>query len=163
MRYPKLFLLAVAFLMLSTNYVPTSGYVPIFMSRDEMEKAVKLDAPRPMYETGKLYYKAPYLYIIEKYKGVHIIDNTDPSNPEKISFLHIDGIRDIAIKNDVLYADNAVDLIAVQFNESLTSVNVSKRIKNFFPEMESPDGWGLSYSIRKSRPDNSIIVGWKIR
>ena len=161
MRYIKFFLLGVSLLMLSSDYVPISGYVPVLMTRTEMEQAIKLDEPRAMFETGKLYYKAPYLFIIEKYKGVHIFDNTDPTEPEKISFLHIDGIRDIAIKNNVLYADNAIDLIAVHFNDQLNSISVSKRIHNFFPEMETPDGRELPYSVRKNRPGNSIIVGWK--
>lgn len=163
MRLSKYFILIGALFMLSSDFYPISEYVPILIDRDEMERAIKLDSPRPIYEPGKIYYKSPYLFIVEKYKGVHIIDNANPSNPEKINFLHIDGIRDVSVKGDVLYADNAVDLIAIQFNSSITEITVSKRIENYFPEMTPPDGWGLPYSVWANRPANSIIVGWKKR
>lgn len=163
MRLTKYFILIGALFLLSSDFYPISEYVPILIDRNEMEQAVKLDSPRPMYEPGKIYYKSPYLFIVEKYKGVHIIDNTNPSNPEKINFLHIDGIRDVSVKGDVLYADNAVDLIAIQFNSSITEITVTKRLENYFPEMTPPDGWGLPYAVLANRSENSIIVGWKKR
>ncbi len=158
----RLILFAAVF-MLNSSFYPVSEYVPILIDRQEMEKAVKLGSPRPMFEPGKIYYKSPWLFIVEKYKGVHIIDNSNPSNPEKMVFLHIDGVRDVAMKGNVLYADNAVDLIAVQFNSSLTEISVSKRLQNYFPEMSPPDGWGLPHSVWAYRPKDSIIVGWKKR
>ena len=158
--YKYLMLLATA-LLLCSDYYPQSGYIPVLMQRAEMERAVKLEPPRPMNDPGKIYYKSPYLFIVEKYKGVHIIENSNPANPEKIGFIHVDGIRDIAMKDDVMYADNAVDLIAIQFNALNTSVSVSKRLKNYFPEMSAPDGMAVPSYIYKNRPANSIIVGWK--
>lgn len=161
MRFIKYIMLLVATVLLCSDYYPVSGYIPVLMNRDEMERAVKLESPRPMNDPGKIYYKIPYLFIVEKYKGVHVIDNSNAANPEKIGFIHIDGIRDIAMRDDVMYADNAVDLIAVQFNASYTSVSVSKRLKNYFPEMTAPDGMGIPYYVYKNRPANSIIVDWK--
>ena len=158
--YKYLMLLATALLLCSDHY-PESGYIPVLMERAEMERAVKLEPPRSMNDPGKIYYKSPYLFIVEKYKGVHIIENSNPANPEKIGFIHVDGIRDIAMKDNVMYADNAVDLIAIQFNASYTSVSVSKRLKNYFPEMTAPDGMSFPYYSYKNRPANSIIVAWK--
>ena len=155
------YLLLLTMAVLFCSDINPSGYVPIFMTRDEMERAVRLESPRPMLEPGKIYYKNPYLLIVEKYKGVHIFDNTNPENPNKIGFLHIDGIRDMAMKDDVLYADNSVDLIAVQINASATSAMVTKRLKNYFQEMLPPDGMPLASYSYKNRPANSILVGWK--
>jgi hypothetical protein len=159
MKIIKYLLLFGAAIILCSDYYPMTIYVPVFMERNEMELAVKLEPPRPMIEPGKIYYKTPWLMIIEKYKGVHLIDNSNPENPERIGFVHIDGVRDIAMKNDVLYADNAVDLIAIKFNESLTSVSVTQRLRNYFPMLTSPDGWGIT----AYQPANSIIVAWKTK
>lgn len=161
MNVLKYLLLLTAALLLCSDYYPSSVYVPVLMDRAEMERAIKFEPPRPMSDPGKIYYKDPYLFIVEKNKGVHIIENSNPANPEKIGFIHIDGVRDIAMKNNVMYADNAVDLIAVQLNDSYTSVSVSKRFKNYFPEMLAPDGTSFPFYIYKSRPANSIIVAWK--
>jgi len=161
MHLKKYLLLLATAVLLCSDYYPVSGYIPVLMDRAEMERAVKLEPPRPMIDPGKIYYKTPFLFIVEKHKGVHIIENSNPANPEKIGFIHIDGVRDIAMKNDVMYADNAVDLIAVQLNASYTSVTVSKRFKNYFPEMVAPDGSGFFPYGYKKRLANSVIVGWK--
>ena len=161
MHLNKYLLLLATAVLLCSDFYPVSGYIPVLMDRTEMERAVKLEPPRQMSNPGKIYYKSPYLFIVEKYKGVHVIDNSNAANPEKIGFLHIDGVRDIAIKNDVMYADNAVDLIAVQLNASYTTVTVSKRLKNYFPEMVAPDGRNFPSYVYKTRPANSIIVAWK--
>lgn len=161
MHLNKYLLLLATAVLLCSDFYPVSEYVPVLMDRTEMERAVKLEPPRPMIDPGNIYYKNPFLFIVEKHKGVHVIDNSNASNPEKIGFIHIDGVRDIAIKNNVMYADNAVDLIAVQFNDSYTSVSVSKRLKNYFPEMVAPDGISFPSYIYKNRPANSIIVAWK--
>jgi hypothetical protein len=159
MKIIKYLLLFGAAILLCSDYYPTTIYVPVLMDRNEMELAVKLEPPRPMIEPGKIYYKTPWLMIVEKYKGVHLIDNSNPENPEKIGFVHIDGVRDIAMKDNVLYADNAVDLIAIKFNESLTSVSVTQRLRNYFPKLTAPDGW----NILTNQPANFIIVAWKTK
>ena len=38
-------------------------------------------------------------------EGVHIVDNSDPSNPTNLSFLSIPGNLDISIIDDYLYVD----------------------------------------------------------
>ena len=162
MHLNKYLLLLATAVLLCSDFYPVSGYIPVLMDRTEMEQAIKFEPPRPMNDPGKIYYKDSYLFIVEKYKGVHVIDNSNAANPEKIGFIHIDGVRDIAIKNNVMYADNAVDLIAVQLNASYTSISVTKRLKNYFPEMASPDGMDFPSHIYKNRPANSIIVAWNV-
>ncbi len=162
MRILKYLLLFVTATALCNDYYPTSAYVPVLMTRTEMERAVKLESARPLHDPGKIYYKSPYLFIVEKHKGVHVLDNSNPKNPENICFIHIDGVRDIAMKDQVMYADNAVDLIAIQLNSSCSSITVSKRFKNYFPEMTAPDGMGIPYYMMQSRPANSIVVNWKL-
>lgn len=163
MRVLKYFVFIAPFLFLSLDFYPESAYVPVMMTRSELEKSIKLEEPREISSPGKIYFKSPYLFIVEKHKGVHVIDNSNPSNPIKFKFIHIDGIRDIAIKQDILFADNAVDLIALKLNSNVTSINITKRLRNYFPEMESPDGFGIPLYVRKTRPENTVIVSWKLK
>ncbi len=136
-------------------------YMPVFMQRDEMERAVRLETPTPIKNPGKIYIKDQYIFINEKYKGFHIIDNSDPSSPVQKGFVHIDGCLDIAIKGNILYADNAVDLVAIQLNNELNNLSVSGRVKNAFPEPSSPDGYWYAQQFNKYRPKNGIIVRWE--
>ena len=138
-------------------------YNPIFMLRSELEQSVRLESPRILMNPGKIYLKDDLIFINEKYLGIHVIDNSNPSAPENVAFLHIDGCIDMAMKDNVLYADNAVDLVSLMVKSDLTGIQVTSRIKNVFPELLAPDGRGLSSREQAARPENSILVRWKHR
>jgi len=130
-------------------------YIPIYMSRDVLENSVKYIAgEREMIETGKIYYRYPYIFINERYKGVHVINNTDPYNPVKEGFILAPGCIDMAVKGNIIYLDNAVDLVSFDLNTK----EVTSRIRNVFPE-PTPSGDIFRYR-KEDRPKGSIIVRW---
>jgi len=136
-------------------------YTPVFMERSEMEKAVRLLPAAPIKNPGKIYIKDNYIYINERYKGFHVIDNSNPSAPVNRAFLQIDGCLDIAIKNNLIYADNAVDLVVIATDPGLNGITVGGRVRDAFPEPSSPDGFWMTRSFEKYRPKNGIIVRWE--
>ena len=136
-------------------------YTPVYMKRSELESAVKLEAASPIRNPGKIYIKDQYIFINEKYKGFHIIDNTDPASPVQKAFLHVDGCLDIAIKGNFMYVDNAVDLVTISMSSNWSSISVTGRIKNAFPEPSSPDGYWYASQFEKYRPKDGIIVRWE--
>lgn len=155
--------IATGILLSSSEPVYYGAYSPVYMDRSEMENAIKIEAAQPLRATGKIYIYGQYILVNEKYKGIHVIDNSDPASPQNIAFLHIDGCIDMAMKDDILYADNAIDLIALKTTGNFSSVQVTERIKNIFPETASPDGYWPSYSVSQLRPKNTILVAWKKR
>jgi len=66
---------------------------------------------------GKIYYYNEMIMINERYEGIHIYDNSDPSAPESLGFLAIPGNLDVAIKNDIMYADSYVDLLTIDVSD----------------------------------------------
>jgi hypothetical protein len=148
-------------LLSSSEPVFYGEYSPVFMDRTAMENAVKIEAAQPLRATGKIYIYGQYILVNEKYKGIHVIDNSNPASPVNLAFLHIDGCIDMAMKDNILYADNAIDLIALKTTDNFASVQVTERIKNIFPETGSPDGYWMPYSVSQFRPKNGIIVAWK--
>jgi hypothetical protein len=139
----------------SDSYYENRNYIPVFMKRNDLEKSVSYQSfERDMENPGKIYYQAPYIYINERYKGVHLINNSDPRNPVKVGFIVAPGCIDMAVKGNILYLDNAVDLVAFD----LITKQVTKRIKNVFPEPVSPEN-ELFYSSEDR--EGYILVGWK--
>ena len=131
-------------------------YTPVFMSRETLENSVKYIAgARDMIQTGKIYYRAPYIYVNERYKGVHVINNTDREHPVNEGFILAPGCIDMAVKGSILYLDNAVDFVSFD----LDSKQVTKRIREVFPEPLRPDGANF-YSL-PGRPKGYILVEWK--
>ena len=161
----KLFIsLFVIVLFCSVDPVPSEPfpYRPILMTRTTLESSVDLlKDPVKLVHPGKIYIKDNYLFINEKYKGIHVIDNTDPSNPKKAGFLRIPGCIDMAVKGNILYADNAVDLVAIDISNP-DNIAVTKRIKYVFPELNPPGQSWIPWNYEaENRPENTIIVGWE--
>jgi len=133
-----------------------NAYSPVFMSRETLENSVKyIPGARDMIQTGKIYYRAPYIFVNERYKGVHIINNTNPAVPISEGFILAPGCIDMAVKGNILYLDNAVDLVSFD----LDSKQITKRIRNVFPEPLPPDDF-VSFS-HYNRPKDYILVEWK--
>jgi len=152
-----LFLVAgVWMLHTSSSDYDDRNYLPVFMKRSDLEKSVSYQsAERKMESPGKIYYKAPYIFINEKYKGVHVINNSDPVHPVNEGFIVAPGCIDMAVKGNILYLDNAVDLVAFDW----LAKQPTKRIRNVFPEPVSPENEVFISDINR---EDYILVGWKI-
>ena len=86
---------------------------------------------RVINETGKIYIYDDFLFVSEPEEGIHVIDNSDPANPQNISFIEIPGTADLAINDDILYADSYIDLLAFDIGNPF-HVTLSKRIEDVF-------------------------------
>lgn len=146
------------------NFVYYTGYSPVLMERSDLEKSVKGIAPlNAMENPGKIYIKGTRLFVVEKYSGIHVINNEDPSAPKMVKFITIPGVVDIAVKGDILYADNAVDLVGINIS-NMDKIRVQSRVKNVFPELIHPELRYIPSEFRQgNRPANTVIVNWKRR
>ena len=58
---------------------------PIYMSYKELRSSIKQVAAQDLQKPGKMYFKDDYIFIVEQMKGIHIIDNSNPSAPQNLS------------------------------------------------------------------------------
>jgi hypothetical protein len=144
----------------STDPAWNYSYLPVLMDIEDLRQSVSFEEPRPMKETGKIYIKGNHLFVSEKYEGVHVFDNTDPKNPQNMGFIKIPGCMDMAVKGTILYADNAIDLVAIDIS-SPNNPAIRKRVENAFPEIVSPEGYIPHEFSKGKRPDGTVIVGWE--
>lgn len=87
--------------------------VPIYEKMSTIRsQGVTVRAPQNIEDFGKIYLYQDYLFINEPQKGIHIYDNSNPKQPFAVSFLNIPGNVDMAVKDNILYADSYVDLLA---------------------------------------------------
>ena len=111
-------------------------------------------------ESGKIYAYGQYVLVNDKYKGIHIIDNSDPANPAKIGFINIPGNVDMAVKNDILYADSWLDLYVFDFTDP-ANPSLINRLEDVLPERQ-PDFEGLIWEVDYGEydPASEVVVGW---
>ncbi|MBU2916222.1 hypothetical protein [Reichenbachiella agariperforans] len=88
------------------------AYVPIY-SLDESTE-VEITEAQEFINPGKIYKYADYIFISEASRGFHIIDNSTPSSPVKSGFFNIPKNNNIAVKDNVVYADSGFDLLAIK-------------------------------------------------
>ncbi len=132
-------------------------YSPVYISRQDLNNSVKFENARPLKKTGKIFMKGSYVFVGERYEGVHIIDNRNPREPKNVGFIEIAGNVDVSTKGNVLYADNAVDLVAIDIS-NLPAIKILKRIEGVFSEANQvlpPDGGNFEYDASKG-----YIINW---
>ncbi len=138
---------------------------PVFMSVETFRSSVKVvPEPQTIVNYGKMCFYQGYLYISESEKGIHIIDNRDATNPQKIGFIELLGNADLSIRNGLLYADSYIDL--VWFDISNPAFPALKgRLENVFnnalPRMEN--FYGYDYQMTNSGQTDGIVVGWQVK
>ena len=89
-------------------------YDQVFVTPDEYRLAsATFEEPRELEQPGKIYFYNNLILINEVRKGIHWIDNSNPNNPTNLGFLPIPGNHDMAIQNDILYADAYTDLVLI--------------------------------------------------
>ncbi|SFR39481.1 LVIVD repeat-containing protein [Robiginitalea myxolifaciens] len=131
---------------------------PLTMSLSEFRAEVALTAPQPIKESGKIYVYLDYIFVGEVGKGVHIIDNRDPSAPVRIGFLNIPGNADISIRGDFLFADSLFDLVVLDISD-LSSIWQVTRLEGV---LQYPPIWPVGADIIEGEFDyeNEVVVGW---
>ncbi len=143
------------------GYDTSRGMKPIYLPAENYDH-ISFQPMRPLTESAKIYVKDKLIFAIEQGEGVHIIDNSDPTKPQKIRFLRIFGCNDIAIKGSTMYADNLTDLVAIDFSK-LDSPKVINRVKNLYPNNNGDADYPKNYNgyFECVNPKNGKVIGWK--
>jgi len=117
------FLLFITALLWSSCYqeevpetVTVQGLKPIYIEESSVGTALS-EAPKAFDNLGKIVTRGSFIYINEKTRGIHVIDNTVPTNPVTRHFWAIPGNIDFTIKENLLYADNGFDLMTIDIKQ----------------------------------------------
>jgi hypothetical protein len=105
--------------------------IPLSIGQEQLKNSISTNEPQDLVNPSKIYAYQNYLIICETKKGLHIIDNANPSSPRKLSFLKIPGVIDMAVKDNILYVDNYTDLVALDISNP-KSIKEVGRLKNMF-------------------------------
>lgn len=91
---------------------------------------------------GKIYIAEDFILIGEEEKGIHVIDNTDSSNPQNVSFINVPGNREFFVNGDFLYAESYYDVVKIDISDPKNAV-ISDRA-NFVVPLEYTNEAGES-------------------
>lgn len=129
-------------------------YLPVYKTTAEIRANIKSNAAKPIERPGKLYIRGQYIFLNEVDRGIHIIDNSNPSQPKNIAFVDIPGNMDIAVKGNTLYADLFTDLVAIDIANP-QQVALKKIVEGVFPHRYYGNGFYAD--------STKVIAHWEAR
>jgi len=165
-----LIILAGLFAGCSYDYSETYSYKinePVFMSVSEFRNSVRVTKEQHQISNyGKICFYNGFLYISESEVGIHIINNTNPSQPRIVGFIELVGNADLAIRDNILYADALIDLVWFDISDP-ANPQLQGRLENVFPEalpiIDNQYGYDFSMCYSEDGRKKGFIVSWALK
>lgn len=124
---------------------------PVYKTRQEVWSEIKSKPAKAIINPGKISLFGSTVFLNEIDKGIHVIDNSNPSQPKNIGFIEVPGNIDLAINGNRLYADLFNDLITIDISnpQQVKVVSIKEKV---FPHRAFSNGF--------SADTNLVIVDW---
>ena len=142
------------------NFTGTA-YVPIYGDPSQL-LTIAEEPVQATIRPGKIYAYGSLIFQNELNKGFHIIDNSNPSQPRKVSFLKVPYSTEIAIRNNFLYTNSISDLVVLDLQDPLHPV-LAKRIAGAFPAVNQQYPPMRNVFFVCPDPSKGTVVDWEIQ
>jgi hypothetical protein len=150
--------LAIACTVREDNII--KGLAPIYAALSDIN-TITATTPKPFTNAGKIIqYGDKFTLQLETGTGVHIIDCADKMNPAKILFVQIPGVTEIAIKDNILLANNFNDLVSINI-DSNNNVQVVGRLKNVYKNTSATVPAKSNTYFECVDSTKGVVVGWQ--
>jgi hypothetical protein len=131
-------------------------YTPQYKKLSQVRAEMTSQPAEAIASPGKLYVYGNYIFLNERGKGVHIIDNSNPAAPRNTAFIKIPGSYDMAVKGNYLYADSYSDLVVLDISNP-NNVTPKKFIDNILKD------YGIYWGNQTDPAKVDVLVGYSER
>ncbi|MCK5137090.1 MAG: hypothetical protein KAR19_14990 [Bacteroidales bacterium] len=160
----SIFLISIFTLIITScedkRFQTFTANVPIYISYEELRNSFEVTTDEILVKPGKIYFKDQYMYINEYQKGIHVVNLSDPSDPVKKAFINIPGNVDMAIRNNILYADSFIDLLLIDISNPLQPAEIN-RIEKLFEYVIPP--YDYDYPLDEIDEEKGVIIDFEIK
>ena len=134
---------------------------PVYMDYATLRSSVKQSNPQDLVHPGKICFKDQYLIVVEYREGIHVIDVSNPANPQNKIFIEVPGCVDIALNGNYLYVDSYTDLVTIDLSD-INHPKETNRVKDVFPyTVPAADNTNLPYASVEQ--DKGVVVSWEVK
>ncbi|MGV3630043.1 MAG: LVIVD repeat-containing protein [Bacteroidota bacterium] len=138
-------------ILLSVSCVKTKGEISmtyekataVYGDLDSLRSLPLLIQKQELVHPRNFYIGSNYVLVSEENKGIHIYDNTDMHNPQRLSFIQLPFLRDFYVKDNFLYAAGVYDLAKINISNVYNPVLVSRAENVFWTPLENNKGQQL--------------------
>lgn len=133
-------------------------YKPVYIT-EQLAYRIQIQPARVLKDPGRIYVKDQLLIINEKFKGFHLIDNSNPEEPRPLLFLEVPGAGNMAIQGHYMYVDNITDLLTLDIS-NLQDIREVNRQSGVFPGSQNyPPMRNVGFECVD--PKRGIVIGWE--
>ncbi len=147
------------------NTNPPNGqvdaYVPVYASTADVTQ-ISVEAARPITVAGKIYAYGNYIFQNDLNSGIHIIDNTDKTKPQKVSFLKLPLSTEIAVKGNYLYSNNYRDIVVFDISNP-AQPKLVKRMSNVFPPVNQKFPPFSNAFFECPDETKGVVIRWELK
>lgn len=133
------------------------GKRPVYISYEELTD-IRNEEIQPVTNSGPIFLRDPYLFMVEKKQGIHVFEISNSSDPQPVTFFKIPGVNDFTLSGDFLYADNGPNLVTINISDILNIQVVSIQNEMFQPMLFPPDYEGF---FECADPSKGFVSSWK--
>lgn len=134
-------------------------YTPVYRALPEVRAEMKSSPARAVKNPGKIYIYQNYIFLNEFDEGIHIFDNTNPASPKNIGFIPIPGTEELAVRNNVLFADSYSDLVSFDISDP-KAVTAIRFTENAFPYRNVYYSYNSYNGTRPPIDSIKVTVSW---
>ncbi|HET8828856.1 MAG TPA: hypothetical protein VFM79_05925, partial [Pelobium sp.] len=146
-----LILVAVVFTSCKDEVLETVSYKTqiAYLTTTDSVRAMEVatQGPKSLQTPGRIYVYGDYLFINDVRRGIHVVDNSNPASPVFLNFINIPGNEDLAVYNNILYADSYIDLLAFDLSNP-REVKFKNRVKDVFTKYYYTQNTNLIYAYK---------------
>jgi hypothetical protein len=123
-----------------------------------------VESAREIEKPGKIYVSEELLIIGDSGTGIHIIDNTDPSNPVTVSFLNVPGSTQLYVEGDYIYSNAYYDMLKIDISD-MNNIRIADRMIEAFPvdqrnfENHALIGFDVAVVTEQANCDDQLFDG----
>jgi hypothetical protein len=158
----KIGIILIALVALSSCDKTTNKYMcyePVYTDAETFRTPASFKGPKTITKDGAIYFKDNYLFIVEPNKGIHFIDNNDPSNPINSGFLNLMGTSGLSIKGNFLYVNAMTDLVTIDVTSFSSPFEVN-RIEEAFPS--ALPVMDKNYPTKTIDKNKGVVTDWNV-
>ncbi len=144
----KKFLLLLATPLFVISCIKTKGEITLSYNKakaiygdlDSLRSLPLLIPMQPVEQPKSYFVSDDYVLVGELNKGIHIYDNLDMQNPQRVSFIQIPYNKEFYVKDNFLYAESLYDFIKIDISDVYNPVLVSRAENVFWTVQENDQG-----------------------
>lgn len=112
----------------------------IYGDLDSLRSLPLLIPTQPLENPKSYFVSSDFVLVGELNKGIHIYDNLDMQNPQRVSFIQIPYNKEFYVKDNFLYAESLYDLVKIDISNIYNPVLVSRAENVFWTVHENDEG-----------------------